>query len=338
LYEVFNTANPNDLANSTLLFNGTTDYDDHWAGKNDSFGAARRIELPFDSVPIVRYTEIEPAGSDVDYFTFTARAGTFLVAETRTGQIDSVIGLFDGAGNLLALDDDSGAGVLSRLVVRVPADGTYAIAVGTWPDLDFSGDGNTDPVAGQGRYVLDIEASDTLPLALGDDATVEVPLGFTFPYQGANYTSVFVNSNGNLTFGAGNTDLSETVPELLAGRPRVAALWDDLNPAAGGSVYASFGAGSITVTYDGVPEFGTAAGSNTFAITLEAGGTVRIAYGPVTALDAIAGVTQGGGAADPGETDLSAGGPFSANGTTYERFTGSADPFDLDNLTLTFVP
>ena len=50
---------------------------------------------------------------------------------------------------------------------------------------------------------------------LGDDSSQEVALGFTFPFQGQNYTSVFVNSNGNLTFGSGDTDFSESVSDLL---------------------------------------------------------------------------------------------------------------------------
>ena len=39
-----------------------------------------------------------------------------------------------------------------------------------------------------------------------------------FPFQGTKWSSVFVNGNGNLTFGAADPDFSESVPELLAGR------------------------------------------------------------------------------------------------------------------------
>src|SRR5512132_98160 len=38
-------------------------------------------------------------------------------------------------------------------------------------------------------------------LQLGDDDSEAVPLPFTFPFYGAAYRSVYVNSDGNLTFG-----------------------------------------------------------------------------------------------------------------------------------------
>ena len=49
--------------------------------------------------------------------------------------MDTVLGLFDADGNLLLADDDSGVGTLSRLLVQVAVDGTYAVGVSTFPDL-----------------------------------------------------------------------------------------------------------------------------------------------------------------------------------------------------------
>lgn len=339
VYELF-PSGTFDLANSTVRYNGSTDYNDDWAEPNDSLASARSIALPFSSADVNRYTEIEPAGGDVDYYRFSASAGDVLVAELVSGQIDSVMGLFDVAtGTLLAVNDDIAfpSNVLSRILFPISVSGTYAIAVSTFDDFDFDGDGNTDPVFGQGRYVLEISTSGQLDIDLGDDNFAEVPLGFSFPYQGGSFTSVFVNSNGNLTFGSGDTDFTESVAELLNDQPRIAPLWDDLSPNNGGSVFATFAGGSMTVTFDSVPEFFNT-GSNTFSVTMEADGTVTISYGSVSALDGIVGLSPGGGAADPGETNLSAGGPFSASGTTYERFTGAADPFDLDGATLVFDP
>ena len=96
-------------------------------------------------------------------------------------------------------------------------------------------------------------------------------------------------------------------------------------------------ADSWTVNYVNVPQF-LAGDSNSFSITLSPDGAVAIAYGDVAALDGVAGVTEGGGAANAGETDLSTSTSLSVAGTTYEAFTGAADPLDLDGSTLTFEP
>ena len=142
---------PNDLANLTLRFTPTTDYSDFWAEPNDTLARARRISLPFSSIPIARYTEIGTAG-DVDFFKFTASAGDVITAEILAGRIDTVMGLFNRTtGQLLAFDDDSGPGLLSRIVFTLPADGEYALAVSTFPDVEFAGIGTAT-----GRYVLNV--------------------------------------------------------------------------------------------------------------------------------------------------------------------------------------
>ena len=88
-----------------------------------------------------------------------------------------------------------------------------------------------------------------------------------------------------------------------------------------------------TVEFQNVPEFASTIG-RTFSVTLHAGGAIDLAYGTAAGNDGLVGVTPGGGAANPGETDLSAAGALSATGTTYEQF-GTAE-FDLSNVTLLF--
>jgi hypothetical protein len=333
-FEIFTTFD-NDLSGRSLSFNTPNAFKDSFEN-NDTFGSAKAIGLPFDSADrrgsseIFDFTEIRPVGGDVDYFRFNADAGQTLVAEVTAGSLDSVLGLFDSTGTLVAADDDGGLGLLSKLQFPIAAAGQYTLAVSTFPDFDFSGDGGSGS-----RYVVNVQSIDGFVLSLGDDSTQEVDLGFSFPFQGSSYDSVFVNSNGNLTFGSGSTDFTESVSELLSGPPRIAPLWDDLSPNNGGQVVVEFGAADFTVTFDGVPEF-QATGANTFSVTLHATGDYEIAYGATNGNDALAGVSEGGGAADPGPSDLSTSASWPGTGTTYQLF--GSGTFDLDFSTLTFIP
>ena len=348
IFEAF-TAADNDLDNRTLRFIGPEDFRDPFE-PNDSPTGRRApsrgrddcdcdrdrdwdrdcndhgrhghsnkdlVSLPFSTVN--RFSAIEPFGDDVDFFRFRAKAGEILAIETVAGRqsMDTFIGLFDSDGNLLIADDDSGTGLLSRLLVQIPVGGTYAVGVTTFGDPTFTGTGGSD----SGRYVLNISSYTGTLIAPGDDGSVEVPLGFSFPFQGANWASVFVNGNGNLTFGEGNDDFSESVAELLSGPPRIAPLWDDLFSPLG-LVIAEPGHKSMTIHFVSVPEF-LNQGTNYFSVRLDDKGTVTIDYQPTNRSDALVGLSQGQGAADPGPTDLSEDTSQSAVGTTYERFLGS---------------
>lgn len=323
IFELFGPGNPLDLANQTIKFNAKAKFDDDFEN-NDSLNRAEDIHLPFTTEDEDDFTEIRPEGDDVDFFEFRVKAGDILAVEVVRGGIDSILGIFDAeTGDLLAADDDGGDGLLSRILVEIPEDMKLAVAVSTFPDVDFTGAGE-----GSGRYVLNVSKYRGTVLAAGDDTSTPVNLGFNFPYQGANYNSVFVNSNGNLTFGVGDIDLSESVPEFLAGPPRIAPRWDDLD-AGGGLIIASpDDDDSITFHFVSVPEFFSTS-PNYFSVELEDDGDIEMEYSATSRTDGLSGITQGGGAADPGETDLSEDDDHSATGTTYEFFS-PADVFSFD--------
>jgi hypothetical protein len=166
-------------------------------------------------------------------------------------------------------------------------------------------------------------------LTLGDDDSSRVTLPASFPFYGNRYTEVFVNSDGNLTFGAedrASTDRS--VSRFLTGAPRVAPLFDDLDPSSGGGVYRRVDGDALLLTWCDVPEFGNAFDRVTVQVRLGADGTIDFHYGSaIIASSAVVGVS-------PGETGIFSAIDVSAvaaspvgggSGAVGERFANNPD-------------
>jgi hypothetical protein len=318
----------------TLRFNGVNRIVDLTEiRRNDSIARATPLlRLPFDSANPVFATVIEPDRDDVDFYSFRVRAGDVLAIETVRGNLDSIIGVFDAdTGELLAVDDDGGNGLLSRLILQASEDIRLAVAVSTFPDIEFVGAGET-----KGRYSLYINTYRGTPITLDDDDSVPVALGRPFNFQGQARNSVFVNSNGSLSFGAGDQNFLATVPAFLAGPPRISPLWTDLDPTGAlgnpGLVLVDANARPAAVHFVSVSQF-FSSNPNYFTAELGDQGKIALKWGPTARGTALVGVTQGLGAADPGPTNLSRFG-LRPNGTTYENFqfnisTRGVSDFDL---------
>jgi len=210
-----------------------------------------------------------------------------------------------------------------------------------WNGVNESSDPDTDliceftpitPVAGM-PFTADVVFN--FGIFLGDDDFERVLLPFAFEFCGQTYGDVYVGSNGYLTFGAGDTDFSPSIGDFLGGPPRIAPLWVDLNPTQGGSITVDSGPGLWTVTYNKIPEFFDV-GANTFSVTLRSDNTFNVSYGSMSAVNGLAGRTEGGGVPDPGQTDLSAATQPIGNGegSVYEFFATSDN--DLANLLLDY--
>lgn len=76
----------------------------------------------------------------------------------------------------------------------------------------------------------DISATGTnLPSIHSDDATVSVALPFPVSFYNVAYSSMWVSSNGYITFGSGDSTYSNySFP--VSGQPRIAPFFDDLYP------------------------------------------------------------------------------------------------------------
>ncbi|MFQ5651813.1 MAG: FlgD immunoglobulin-like domain containing protein [bacterium] len=220
-----------------------------------------------------------------------------------------------------------------------------------WNDASESSDPTVDDqcdfvaisALGGSAVTADIIFNSSGILSLGDDDFARVSLPFEFPFCGTSYSSVFVSSNGFLTFRTGSPDPSPSVAEGLIGPPGIAPLWLDLSPDLAGTVTAEPVGPDFVVTFFEVPEFpltGPPLNSNTFSVTLRPDGSFNFDYGVVEADGGLVGRSPGlGFATDPGEVDLSAASePITGalGDAVYELF--DAADFDLSEDNLEWAP
>jgi len=101
---------------------------------------------------------------DVDLFQFSATAGSTVSIETSiiSGgvSVDTVLRLFDAAGNELALNDDS-TGLYSLINYVIAETGTYYVGVSGFPNLQYSPSISGSGIPGsEGDYRLSITLSE----------------------------------------------------------------------------------------------------------------------------------------------------------------------------------
>lgn len=132
--------------------------------------------------------------------------------------------------------------------------------------------------------------SGTNSTAVGDDGTEnDIPIGFTFPYGGIDYTTFSISTNGFIRLGAaiGGNNWLNTLANTTAQAPLIAAFWDDNNRNGGSIQYAlsgtapdqilEIGWNQVNIGNNGQPNNTVSA---SFKIRLHESGTVEIIYGP----------------------------------------------------------
>jgi hypothetical protein len=172
------------------------------------------------------------------------------------------------------------------------------------------------------RLALPLDAPGS-SLALGKDDAKAVDLPFAFPFYGVPYRRVFVHADGSLTFGAadpgpGNRSMSR----FLAGPPRIAAFFTDLDPSRGGSVGARLGSDRAVLSWSGVPG-GAQINRNSFQVNLLPDGDIDLVYGSGSEMqsrEAIVGLSPGA-VATLTAVNLRAASPSSIAGAAAERFS-----------------
>jgi hypothetical protein len=232
------------------------------------------------------------------------------------------------------------------------------------------------PIAVSGATTIEVGAPQ-IPIggavlaggANADDGSTNVPFAAfgAWPFYGVARPSIDVNSNGNVTFGGGDSSYIENEAGMLTGPARIAPVWDDLLPPGGGVVKSSLTTTTFTVSWTAMEEFATGLQGNNFAVQMYQGtgftahpaGVFTIYFGSSTMDDGLTGISPGGLPAPAANavssnvnwSSLSASlgnrGGVAAGNAALERFAFAdngllRDKFDLMTIggvsRITFVP
>ena len=231
-------------------------------------------------------------------------------------ELDRVEGVLPDAGNVAVLNDSDGVLLQPNLF-----------------DLDLTTLRFTPLNASADQYTFSAEEpafgeealSSGEDLALGDDDAQRVTIPFPFPFFRQTYDSVFVNSDGNLTFGLPDLDITERdLARAVGGPPRIAPLFNDLDPSQPNApVLLSSSSDHLVVTWNDVPEFDFSGMGprQTFQVALYPDGHIDFSYRGTTAGEVIVGIAPGNMPAETSMVDFSDGPSDPSSNAIMEVFS-----------------
>ncbi len=227
---------------------------------------------------------VQPSGLYVDIDPEQSLTETLTISNTGDGPLDfAVIG---GALQNQATESLSQE-VYSATIVAPPSQkGEPDLRVG--PPV-FSGKGDDGDGFGY-RWIdsnesegpvfnwIDISESGTqLTMALDDFKHIDLP--FSFPFYGEKKESVYISSNGFLTFSSNGATrwINDPIPSNSAPHGVIAPFWDDFNIPQGGAVYYHSFPDKFVVQYHEIPRF-VNTGKYTFQVILHSNGRILYQY------------------------------------------------------------
>jgi len=113
----------------------------------------------------------------------------------------------------------------------------------------------------------------------GEDSYVSAPIGFSFPFYENSYSSLFICSNGMLSFVSGSGDyINDPIPSGTTPNNFIAPWWDDLSPQYGHVYYYQDTANNrFIVSFEGVPNW-SYGGNLNFQAVLYPNGDIDFNY------------------------------------------------------------
>jgi len=176
-----------------------------------------------------------------------------------------------------------------------------------------------------GGYDAAAAAAGSLIAELGDDDTRLVAMPFSFPFYGEEYESVYINSDGNLTFNESDTSISErSLGRVISGPPRIAPLFRDLDPTSSqDGVRVLSEPSRFVVSWVGVPEwltYGTGS-PKTFQLRMYPDGRIEFSFQSFDTSSAVVGIAPGASDGETRVVSFAAGSDEEFDAAVAERFT-----------------
>ncbi|MEK6324334.1 MAG: hypothetical protein AABN33_22065 [Acidobacteriota bacterium] len=159
-------------------------------------------------------------------------------------------------------------------------------------------------------------------------------LGAQFPFYGVYYDTIFIGTNGYITFTQGDTSARLSPAELASELPRIAPLWADLEVNNSGNIFYNRLEGRHTITWDGAgqPSY---SGISTFQAVLYDDGRIAFVYRKVKAQASLVGISPGHSEQDSQPVDFSRPPAEGITGPFFQTF-GKQRRLDLPALLRAF--
>lgn len=159
-------------------------------------------------------------------------------------------------------------------------------------------------------------------------------IGAQFPFYGVYYDTIYIGTNGYITFTQGDTTARISPAALASELPRIAPLWADLELINSGELYYNRLEGRHVVTWNGAgqPSYG---GISTFQAVLYDDGRIAFVYRKVKAQASLAGISPGHSALDSQPVDFSSPPAERIAGPLFQTF-GKQQRLDLPALLRAF--
>jgi probable HAF family extracellular repeat protein len=115
-------------------------------------------------------------------------------------------------------------------------------------------------------------------LSDADDSSESFNISFPFPFFERIYQTVWVGSNGYVTFGSGaSTGFNLPLPTWVVERPMIAGLFSDLDTSASGDIYYEEKPDKVIIQFNNVARY-DGDGFATFQIVLQPDGNILLYY------------------------------------------------------------